>query len=187
MFRKTIILIIAISLAINYVSCKRMNLTQLIKDSFRRQPQLYNQYSLRDGQLRGFSYLSEDDYNEAMENEDKLQQLNRDNRNLMIQYNDLCKTKVTKIDLMDDPVYDYQPSHYFEISCEGFDDNEAIMGERPQQKCAYPGFHCVQRSRQLFLSRRRWESECWEPHMMEIKSDCDCMWPATLSDIRDHY
>lgn len=61
----------------------RLNLTQLIKESFG--PQLYYQYVLRDIPVaRDVSYLPEEDYGAEIEaREDQLQQLGRDNRNLM--------------------------------------------------------------------------------------------------------
>lgn len=76
---------IVVFFIINHVSCKRRNYTQLVKESFRRQPQLYNQYDLHDRSLEdGFFYLSEDDYYTEYETrQDDLQQLDRNNRNLM--------------------------------------------------------------------------------------------------------
>ncbi|XP_014484285.1 PREDICTED: uncharacterized protein LOC106749396 isoform X2 [Dinoponera quadriceps] len=184
---------IAVFFVINHVSCKRLNFTQLIKDRFRGKPQLYYQYNPRDIQMvRDLSYLPEDDYDtesEAQQNE--LQSLDRDNRGLMPKYQDLCEKKTRKVEL-DNSVFEYQPSHYIETFCKNYPlpgEEEVMPRKSSQQKCAHPKFECVQRSRSLLLSKRRWDSDCWEPHTIhEVASGCDCMWPVTsLGDIRTVY
>ncbi|XP_072761118.1 uncharacterized protein [Anoplolepis gracilipes] len=189
MFREMNILIIAEFFILNHVSyvlSRRLNLTQLIKESL--DPELYYQ-NLRDISLREVSYLPEEHYN-AETGVNKLQQLNRDSRNLIAEYRSLCETETRRVEIAD-PDYEYQPPHYHAVYCKGYslpDNNERMMTGPSQQKCVYPIFHCVQRSRIISLVRRRWEDECWEPYTMEIASDCDCMWPVTtLGEINDHY
>ncbi|XP_011142442.1 uncharacterized protein LOC105184981 [Harpegnathos saltator] len=191
MFGKTNIPIIVLFFIINHVSCKRQNLTQLIKESFRGEPQLYYSYDLRNiPVVRDISYLPEDDYDTENEaRQDELQQLDRDNRNLMPEYRNLCEIKTRKVK-MDNSIYEHQPQHYHEVFCKSYSlsDDDGGIRKHSQQKCAYPGFHCVQRSRQLLLTRRRWGTDCWEPYTREVASGCDCMWPVTtLDEINAHY
>ncbi|KAM0735397.1 hypothetical protein ACS0PU_010545 [Formica fusca] len=184
MFKEMNILIIAEFFILNHVSyvlSRRLNLTQLIKESL--DPELYYQNTLRDISLRDVSY-----YN-AENGVNKLQ-LERDNRNLIAEYRNLCETITRRVEITD-PDYEYQPPHYHEVFCKSYlllDNNEQMMTRSSQQKCVNPIFHCVQRSRILSLVRRRWEDECWEPYTKEIASGCDCMWPVTtLGEISDHY
>lgn len=66
---------------VSYVLSRRLNLTQLISESL--DPELYYQNALRDISLaRDVSYLPEKYYN-AENGVNKLQQLDRDNRNLI--------------------------------------------------------------------------------------------------------
>ncbi|XP_011263897.1 uncharacterized protein LOC105255993 [Camponotus floridanus] len=189
MFRKMNIVIIAELFIFNHVSyvlSRRFNLTQLIKESL--DPELYYQNTLRDVSLRDVSYLPEEYYN-AENGVNKPQQLERDNRNLISEYRNLCETITRRVEIAD-PDYEYQPPHYHEVYCKSYSllDNNERMITRPSQKCVHSIFHCVQRSRILSLVRRRWEDECWEPYTKEIASGCDCMWPVTsLGEINDHY
>nr|XP_012218395.1 PREDICTED: uncharacterized protein LOC105669830 [Linepithema humile] len=189
MFGKMNILTIAVFFILSHVSCvlsRRVNITQLIKESLRsEQPGRY--YELRDiPVIRDMSYLPEEDYNaESVVNE--LQQLERDNRNLMPEYRNLCETITKRVEITD-PDYEYQPPHYYEIFCKSYSSGYNDQTIRSIQKCAQPTFHCVQRSRLLSLVRRRWEGECWEHFTKEIPSGCECMWPVTnLGEITHHY
>ncbi|XP_018398125.1 PREDICTED: uncharacterized protein LOC108776110 [Cyphomyrmex costatus] len=170
-----------------YVLSKPLNRTQLIRDSFG--PKLNYQNYLRDiPVMRDVSYPLEE-YYDAETTARELQQLNRHSRNMMHEYRNLCETITKKVEIFDDD-YEYQPPHYYEVYCKGYlmlrEDERMI---KPlEQKCVYPAFHCVQRNRLLFLVRRRWNSECWEPYTKEIASGCDCMWPVTsLGEINEHY
>lgn len=185
MFRKINILIIAEFFILNHVLSRRLNFTQLkeILD-----PDLYYQNTLRDVSLRDVSYLPE--YYNTENGVNKLQQLERNNRNLIAEYRNLCETITKRVEIADSD-YEYQPPHYYEVYCKSYsllDNNERMMTRPSQQKCVYPIFHCVQRSQILSLVRRRWDDECWEPYTKEIASGCDCMWPVTsLGEISDHY
>ncbi|KAG7212485.1 hypothetical protein KM043_012798 [Ampulex compressa] len=140
---------------------------------------------------RDTSYLPEEDYLDDFEARgNDFQSLERDNRNLMPEYHNLCEI-VTKRVQLGDTEYEYQPPHYHEVYCKSYSaiSEESVRPVRPsKQKCAHPGFHCVQRSRTMFMVRRRWDSECWELFTKEIPSGCDCMWPASLlGDITAHF
>ncbi|XP_076300553.1 uncharacterized protein LOC143218881 isoform X4 [Lasioglossum baleicum] len=104
------------------------------------------------------------------------------------EYRDLCEIYTKKVQL-DDSEYEYQPPQYYEVYCKNYPLNGNDRAtEKTKQECVNPGFHCVQRSKTLFLVRRRWDSECWEPYAREIASGCDCMWPVSaLGDIAVHY
>ncbi|EZA49552.1 uncharacterized protein LOC105284469 isoform X2 [Ooceraea biroi] len=175
---------------VSYGLSKRLNLTQLlIKENL--VPDFY-QYPLYDIPVRrDISYLPEEIYDvEDAAKQNKLQQLSRDNRGLIPEYRSLCETITRRVEIADTD-YEYQPPHYHEVFCKNSlldDDNEEIMKRALQQQCVHPGFHCVQKSRILFLARRHWESECWEPYTKKIASGCDCMWPVTtLGEIAQHY
>ncbi|XP_046815288.1 uncharacterized protein LOC124422620 isoform X1 [Vespa crabro] len=137
-------------------------------------------------------YLSEKYNNdrEAEELED-FRLLDRQNRNLMPEYRSLCETVTRRVQFNDEN-YEYQPPHYHEVYCKSYSfldpASERMTRSSSKQKCAHPVFHCVQRSRTLFLVRRAWDSDCWEPFTKEIASGCDCMWPVSLlGDITAHY
>ncbi|CAL1682923.1 unnamed protein product [Lasius platythorax] len=191
MFKEMNILIIAEFFILNHVSyvlSRRLNLTQLISESL--DPELYYQNALRDISLaRDVSYLPEKYYN-AENGVNKLQQLDRDNRNLITEYRSLCETITRTVEIAD-PDYDYQPPIYHEVYCKNYsllDNDERTMTKPSQQKCVHSIFHCVQRTRVLSMVRRRWEDECWEPYTKEIASGCDCMWPVTdFGEISHHY
>ncbi|KAK2578002.1 hypothetical protein KPH14_008431 [Odynerus spinipes] len=163
------------------------NLTELFKRNFDAESYRYNVPVLRD-----ISYLPEEDYNEKHESSDeKPQEFNRQSRNLMPEYRNLCETVTRKVQFNDEN-YEYQPPHYHEVFCKSysrFDQTaERVKRSPSKQTCAHPGFHCVQRSRMLFVVRRAWDSDCWEPFTKEIASGCDCMWPVSLlGDISAHY
>ncbi|XP_053989392.1 uncharacterized protein LOC128881948 isoform X2 [Hylaeus volcanicus] len=171
--------------------CKRCN------SSYYGMPKMYdgprNSFQLRQSLplVRDVSYLPEENNVEDQEEKQQPehQAVNRDNRNLSSGYRNLCETVKRKVQL-DDTEYEYQPPHYYEVYCKNYSflDSSQLVMNPPKQKCVHPGFHCVQRGRPLFLVRRRWDSECWEPFVKEIASGCDCMWPeAVLGDITDHY
>ncbi|KAH0947404.1 hypothetical protein HN011_009519 [Eciton burchellii] len=174
---------------VSYGLGERLNLTQLIKENFASD--LY-QHSLHDiPMMRDVFYLPEEIYDvKNTAKQKKLQQLARDSRDLIPEYHNLCETITRRVEIAD-PDYEYQPPHYHEVFCKNYlllDNNEGMMKRSSQQKCAHPAFHCVQRSRILFLARRQWESDCWEPYTKEIASGCDCMWPiTTLGEIIQHY
>ncbi|XP_036147882.1 uncharacterized protein LOC105837806 isoform X2 [Monomorium pharaonis] len=171
----------------SYVLSRQLNLTQLIRQSF--DPEFNYKNYLRDIPVeRDVFYLPEGYYN-AENAAKKLRQLNRDNRDLMPEYRNLCETITRKVEMIDSD-YEYQPPYYHEVYCKGYSllsEEERII--KPlQQKCVYPAFQCVQRSRVLSFVRRQWDSECWEPYTKEIASGCDCMWPVTnLGEIKHHY
>lgn len=166
---------------------KSFNLTELFKRNFDAESYRYNVPVLRD-----ISYLPEEDYNVIHESNDAVSQdLDRQNRNLMPEYRNLCEVVTRKVQF-DDENYEYQPPHYHEVYCKSYSrfdqPTERIKRSSSKQKCAHPGFHCVQRSRMLFVVRRAWDSDCWEPFTKEIPSGCDCMWPVSLlGDIAAHY
>ncbi|XP_043665402.1 uncharacterized protein LOC122627862 [Vespula pensylvanica] len=126
--------------------------------------------------LRDLSYLSEE--HDGVEGPKDFQELDRRNRNSEPEYPSVCKTKEQLVQLRN-TIYDYQPPEYYEIYCKNdqfFDRaEERTRGSSSTQKCAHPKFQCVQRTKTLFLSRRLWESNCWEPITIEIPSGCDCM------------
>ncbi|XP_011635828.1 uncharacterized protein LOC105426349 [Pogonomyrmex barbatus] len=172
---------------VSYVLSRRLNLTQLIKESF--DPKLSYLDSIRDiPVVREVFYLPDEHYN-AENLARELRQLDRQNRNLIPEYRNLCETITKKVEISDSD-YEYQPPYYYEVYCK----SSLLLAEDPQvmkelqQKCVHPAFHCVQRSRVLSLVRRRWEDDCWESYTKEIASGCDCMWPVTnLGEISHHY
>ncbi|XP_017881875.2 uncharacterized protein LOC108625994 isoform X2 [Ceratina calcarata] len=113
----------------------------------------------------------------------------RDDRNLSPEYRSLCET-VTKTTELRDTEYEYLPPLYHEVYCKNHALINNLQNANPLiQECVHPpGFHCVQKSKTLFLVRRRRNSDCWEPDVKEIASGCDCMWPiSTFGDIIEHY
>ncbi|XP_058793145.1 uncharacterized protein LOC131665331 isoform X2 [Phymastichus coffea] len=116
----------------------------------------------------------------------------RTDRSLVPEYRHLCETATRKVEFNGDPNYEYQPPHYYEVFCKSFslvESESSLKVEPPEkQKCAHPSFHCIQRSRTLFMLRRRWDAACWEPTTKVVASGCDCMWPtSTLGDVTMHY
>ncbi|XP_015592282.1 uncharacterized protein LOC107266376 isoform X2 [Cephus cinctus] len=169
----------------------RLNHTRLLEKSLPRQSRVSRllQELPSSNFFSDIVYLPEEDYDEEFERrEQELQQLERNDRNLMPEYRNLCEIKTRKVQLNDGD-FEYQPPHYHEVFCKVHSFLEDQPTVKPaKQKCAHPGFHCVQRSRTLFMLRRAWDSECWEPFTKEIASGCDCMWPvSTLGDITAHY
>lgn len=146
--------------------------------------------SSRNSDMGKTFFLSEDIDNEDYdENGNELRDLNRSARDSMREYKNLCETVTRRVEF-DDSVFEYQPPHYYEIFCKSHASDEENLNsiEISPQKCAHPGFDCVQRSRTLFMVRRKWEKDCWEPLTREIASGCDCMWPvSSLGDISIHY
>ncbi|XP_012280824.1 uncharacterized protein LOC105699947 [Orussus abietinus] len=140
---------------------------------------------------RDISYLPEEDYNDdgIEEKGNSFREQKRGGRNLLPEYRTLCETRTKRVQL-DDAEFEYQPPHYHEVFCKDFGlslDQGSVFASS-QQKCAHPGFHCVQRSRTLYVVRRHWDSDCWEPFTKEIASGCDCMWPVSvLGEISPHY
>lgn len=53
------------------------------------------------------------------------------------------------------------------------------------QMCSEPGFTCVQRTQTVYLTRKRYDSDCWEAAKEVIASGCDCMWPGALFKSRE--
>ncbi|XP_065219827.1 uncharacterized protein LOC135845282 isoform X2 [Planococcus citri] len=91
----------------------------------------------------------------------------------------LCQNVRRRIELKSD-IYEYYPPHYVETVCRKF--TPSGVGELSRntnnQFCAQPGFRCVQRTQTLYLTRKRYDSECWENTKEVIASGCDCMWPG---------
>lgn len=114
----------------------------------------------------------------------------RDRRHLELDYENLCEIVTEHVELRDEE-YDFIPPVYNEVYCKYYSllsEDERKSVHPSKQKCAYPAFHCVQRSRKLFALRRRWDSTCWEPYTKQIHSGCDCMWPTeNLGAISQHY
>ncbi|XP_048512530.1 uncharacterized protein LOC105687054 isoform X2 [Athalia rosae] len=152
--------------------------------------------SLPTAGLRDIFYLPEDDYSnndleDVLSNDEDLPEIRRDDRNSLssTEYRSLCQTKTKTVQLTDDQ-HEYQPPHFHEVYCKSYSFAERVQAlARPaQQMCAHPSFHCVQRSKTLFMVRRRWDSDCWEPFSRQVASGCECMWPVTtLGDITGHY
>ncbi|XP_076300551.1 uncharacterized protein LOC143218881 isoform X3 [Lasioglossum baleicum] len=169
--------------------CNRCNSTYMItKRSPRNSESLYHpRHPL--SPLYDSNYLPEEDHSEdQMLRQLGQQTLDRGKKNLLPEYRDLCEIYTKKVQL-DDSEYEYQPPQYYEVYCKNYPLNGNDRAtEKTKQECVNPGFHCVQRSKTLFLVRRRWDSECWEPYAREIASGCDCMWPVSaLGDIAVHY
>ncbi|XP_034938211.1 uncharacterized protein [Chelonus insularis] len=198
------LIIFFLILSHHYALGKRFNLTRLLKQ------QLGDQYHVASSHhqdypavANGFLYMPEINFNEddiddnILEIEEFKKQLNnkdheffeRHYRNLKSEYQNLCEIKIRKVQLNDEE-FEYQPPHYHEIYCKNYASDQVHNNlVRPnKQQCAHPGFHCVQRSKIIFMVRRRWTDECWEPFTKQIASGCDCMWPVSiLGDISAHY
>ncbi|XP_076652843.1 uncharacterized protein LOC143359071 [Halictus rubicundus] len=169
--------------------CKRCNGTYMVtKRAPRNSEYLYHpRHPL--SPLYDSDYLPEEEHSEdQMLRQLGQQPLDRGKKNLLPEYRDLCEIYTKKVQL-DDSEYEYQPPQYYEVYCKNYPLNGNDQATaKTKQECVNPGFHCVQRSKTLFLVRRRWESECWEPYAKEIASGCDCMWPVSaLGDIAVHY
>ncbi|XP_043272097.1 uncharacterized protein [Venturia canescens] len=196
-------ILISVGLSLLVISCqfshqtfaKRLNATKLLEDFFGRPEN--SEKTGRNGDslmiTRDTSYLPEIDYLEDYEIEKTDQQftnVDRPDRNLLPEYRSLCEIMTRKVQ-MSDTKYEYQPPYYHEVFCKSYSNFDKVQRNpvKPaRQRCAHPGFHCVQRSRTLFMIRRAWEGDCWEPFTKEIASGCDCMWPvSSLGDISAHY
>lgn len=54
--------------------------------------------------------------------------------------------------------------------------------------CGNNGFSCIQLNRTLFLTRRAFDTECWEVETRVVPAGCECMWPKHhLGDILQHH
>ncbi|XP_075213689.1 uncharacterized protein LOC142319900 [Lycorma delicatula] len=102
------------------------------------------------------------------------------------EFRPLCQTVRRRIELQDEE-FEFRPPHYVEVICKSQNpDDHGILTNK--QTCVYPGFRCVQRTQTIFLTRRRFNSDCWETFTQVIASSCDCMWPvSTLGEIGHHY
>ncbi|XP_066589406.1 uncharacterized protein [Prorops nasuta] len=168
------------------VFCEKFNMTDLLREKF-----FGSRLEDMSPVIGDASYLPEDDYLDDSQETwiNNLKQLRRYDRNLMPEYHSLCETVTRKVEL-EDSEYEYQPPHYHEIFCKGYplNSDDPRIEISFNQKCAHPSFHCVQRSRTMFILRRRWEENCWEPFTKEVASGCDCMWPTSLlGSIAPHY
>ncbi|XP_049770249.1 uncharacterized protein LOC126108922 isoform X3 [Schistocerca cancellata] len=129
----------------------------------------------------------------------------RQDRDSGVSYQPLCQTQRNRVEL-NDGVYEYRPPHYHEVLC-----RQAAAASREQQQqqqdreaadalslrassvvtkqmCVHPGFTCVQRYQKVWLTRRRYESSCWEMVTRTVPSGCECMWPENrFGDISRHY
>ncbi|KAK0166858.1 hypothetical protein PV327_004335 [Microctonus hyperodae] len=187
----------------------QLNLTKLIEDRLGTQYHVVSQshHEYPSIILKDITYLPENNYVDDESNEhtrmqqqqqlllrdvdnDDRTELLRNNRNSKPDYQNLCAIRTRKVQL-EDSEFEYQPPHYYEIYCKNhfLDDKSLENSVKPaKQMCVHQGFHCIQRSRTLFMAKRRWTSDCWEPFTKEIPSGCDCMWPVfTLGDITAHY
>lgn len=98
--------------------------------------------------------------------------LQRDNRNVE-EYHSLCEVITRRVDLSDEE-YEYRPPYYHEKICKTHGDNERADGGN--QMCM---FNCVQRTDTVYMTRRRYDANCWETFTKRVASFCECMWPET--------
>uniref|UniRef100_A0A1B6CY99 Spaetzle domain-containing protein n=2 Tax=Clastoptera arizonana TaxID=38151 RepID=A0A1B6CY99_9HEMI len=103
-------------------------------------------------------------------------------------YRPLCQVMKRRVELRDD-AFEYRPPHYIETVCKIPNTSPGeILSNSNNMMCAYPGFSCVQRSQTIYLTRRRFDSNCWESFTQTIASNCECMWPVlSLGEISHHY
>ncbi|CAK1554851.1 unnamed protein product [Leptosia nina] len=89
--------------------------------------------------------------------------------------------KIQRLNTLD---YEYRPAYYEEIQCLHSDfENTRDSNEI----CSSIGFTCVQWNKTIHLTRKRYNSHCWEALTMVIPAGCECMWPAhKLGDITLH-
>ncbi|CAF4751274.1 unnamed protein product [Pieris macdunnoughi] len=89
-----------------------------------------------------------------------------------------------KIQRLNTLEYEYRPAYYEEIRCIN-SDFEDIRDSN--EICSSIGFSCVQWNKTIHLTRKRYNSHCWEALTMVIPAGCECMWPAhKLGDITAH-
>ncbi|XP_054270620.1 uncharacterized protein LOC128991611 [Macrosteles quadrilineatus] len=110
----------------------------------------------------------------------------------MPEFRPLCQVIRRRVELRDaggDDEYEYRPPHYFESICKGPNQrNPDFAGTGNSLMCVYPGFSCVQRSQTIYLTRRKFDSNCWEVFTRTIPSNCECMWPVqSLGEVAHHY
>ncbi|KAG8267986.1 hypothetical protein J6590_038006 [Homalodisca vitripennis] len=107
------------------------------------------------------------------------------------EFRPLCQIVRRRVELKElygDEDYEYRPPHYFESICKGPNQRTPGFLSPNNLVCVYPGFSCVQRSQTIYLTRRRYDSNCWETFTRTIASNCECMWPVqSLGEVAHHY
>lgn len=99
----------------------------------------------------------------------------RDNRNVevTVEFRSLCEIMSRRVDLSDGE-YEYRPPYYHEKICRTYGESE--RADAGNQMCM---FSCVQRMDTVYITRRRYDTNCWETFTKTVASSCDCMWPET--------
>ncbi|KDR21689.1 hypothetical protein L798_03814, partial [Zootermopsis nevadensis] len=92
---------------------------------------------------------------------------------LLQDFRSLCETVTRRVELSD-MEYEYRPPHYHEKICTSYGGGETA--DTGNQMCM---FSCVQRTDTVYLTRRRYDTNCWETFTKTVASSCDCMWPET--------
>ncbi|KAK7866111.1 hypothetical protein R5R35_011629 [Gryllus longicercus] len=103
-----------------------------------------------------------------------------------LEYEPLCKERRVRVELRNlERGVDYYPAQYDEVYCESDGDDGVVTSD----KCAHPGFKCVQQYTTLFVIRRDIKKDCYlQKATLKVPSGCECMWPARqLGGASDHY
>ncbi|CAG9782134.1 unnamed protein product [Diatraea saccharalis] len=108
----------------------------------------------------------------------------RESRQLSVQkHYPICHLQRTirKLNTID---YEYRPAYYEEIRCSSMIADD--LGTY-SEICTSLGFSCIQWNKTIHLTRRRYNSDCWETKTMVIPAGCECMWPHhKLGDMTLH-
>ncbi|CAH0684668.1 unnamed protein product [Chilo suppressalis] len=126
-----------------------------------------------------------DDPSEVLpEYTESLESRERESRQLSVQkHYPICHLERTirKLNTID---YEYRPAYYEEIKCSSTNADE--VGSY-SEICTSLGFSCVQWNKTIHLTRRPYNSDCWETKTMVIPAGCECMWPHhRLGDMTLH-
>ncbi|KAJ9601322.1 hypothetical protein L9F63_000544, partial [Diploptera punctata] len=96
----------------------------------------------------------------------------RGDRNVQQEFHPLCEVMTRRVELSDGQ-YEYRPPYYHEKICQAFQEDETSITNN-NQMCT---FQCVQRTNTMYLTRRRYDSNCWETFTKTVASACECMLP----------
>ncbi|PSN51928.1 hypothetical protein C0J52_06301 [Blattella germanica] len=96
----------------------------------------------------------------------------RNVQQVTVEFHPLCEVVTRRVELTDTE-YEYRPPHYHEKLCQSYEEEESPVTNN-NQMCT---FQCVQRTNTIYLTRRRYDSNCWETFTKNIASSCECMLP----------
>jgi hypothetical protein len=98
-------------------------------------------------------------------------------------FQSLCPTIRRPVFLNEDSQFEYRPSAYEEIICA-----HPMQSNIRNKVCSDVGLSCIQLNRTIFLTRRSFDSNCWETETRVVPFGCECMWPKhNFGDISERH